>query len=96
MDFLFEEVDEETSKRWTNKDMWRVVASKLDGFDILKLSATSQWFWKTLMEQSVRKQAVLHKLQLVDAPATIDGVAFPWYMLYARNFGIVVVCSLNY
>lgn len=77
---------------WDVKDIWQVVASKLDGSDILKLAATSQWFWETSMDGTVWKRAILCRLGMVVAPETItDDVAFPWSTLYAINFGIFVV-----
>lgn len=74
------------------KEIWQEVASKLDGSDILKLSATSQWFWETLMEDIIWKRAILRKVRVLDAPKTTNhATAFPWFMLYAINFGILVV-----
>lgn len=64
--------------------MWTEIAKFLDGRSLVMLAATSHWFHRVIMEDSIWKYVCLRDLQV---PATCH-VSFKWIDLYASAFGM--------
>lgn len=64
-------------------DVWTEVAKFLDGRSLMMLAATSRWFYRLVMEDSIWKYVCLRDLQ-VPAP---QHTAFKWIKLYVSAFG---------
>ncbi|PON51349.1 F-box domain containing protein [Parasponia andersonii] len=69
---------------WFEKDLWTEIAKFLDGRSLVMLAATSQWFHRVIMEDSIWKYVCLRDLQVA---ATCHS-SFKWIDLYASAFGM--------
>ncbi|MCD7472896.1 hypothetical protein HAX54_014313 [Datura stramonium] len=64
------------------EDLWTEIAKFLDGKSLVMLAATSKWFHRIIMEESIWKHACLRDLQVPDP----GKVTFKWINLYATTF----------
>ncbi|KAG6575300.1 putative F-box protein, partial [Cucurbita argyrosperma subsp. sororia] len=71
-----------SSACWYDADVWTEVAKFLDGRSLMMLAATSRWFYRLVMEDSIWKYVCLRDLQ-VPAP---QHTAFKWIKLYVSAF----------
>ncbi|XP_038875515.1 probable F-box protein At3g61730 [Benincasa hispida] len=71
-----------SSSCWYDADVWTEVAKFLDGRSLMMLAATSRWFYRLVMEDSIWKYVCLRDLQ-VPAP---QHTAFKWIKLYVSAF----------
>ncbi|XP_019229833.1 PREDICTED: probable F-box protein At3g61730 [Nicotiana attenuata] len=67
---------------WYEEDLWTEIAKFLDGKSLVMLSATSKWFRRIIMEDSIWKYACLRDLQVPDP----GKASFKWINLYATAF----------
>ncbi|KAL4568940.1 hypothetical protein LXL04_024561 [Taraxacum kok-saghyz] len=65
------------------EDIWTEIAKYLERKSLVMLAATSKWFLRVVMDESVWKFACLRDLQVPDCAET----TFKWIKLYASAFG---------
>ncbi|KAF3526272.1 hypothetical protein F2Q69_00049694 [Brassica cretica] len=68
---------------WFEQDAWTYISRFLDGKSLVMLGATSKWFHKTVMEESIWRFACLRDLQ-VPRPFPVSS---SWNKIYASAFG---------
>ncbi|KAF2594324.1 hypothetical protein F2Q70_00044242 [Brassica cretica] len=69
---------------WFEQDAWTYISRFLDGKSLVMLGATSKWFHKTVMEESIWRFACLRDLQ-VPRPFPVSS---SWNKIYASTFAI--------
>ncbi|CAN6931228.1 unnamed protein product [Brassica oleracea] len=67
---------------WFEQDAWTYISRFLDGKSLVMLGATSKWFHKTVMEESIWRFACLRDLQ-VPRPFPVSS---SWNKIYASAF----------
>ncbi|KAL0866125.1 hypothetical protein Bca101_045243 [Brassica carinata] len=67
---------------WFEQDAWTYISRFLDGKSLVMLGATSKWFHKTVMEDSIWRFACLRDLQ-VPKPCPVSS---SWVKIYASAF----------
>ncbi|KAA8520741.1 hypothetical protein F0562_014987 [Nyssa sinensis] len=67
---------------WYDDDIWTEIAKYLDGKSLVMLGATSKWFHRIIMDDSIWKFACLRDLQVPEPRQ----VTFKWIELYASAF----------
>ncbi|GMN42922.1 hypothetical protein TIFTF001_012127 [Ficus carica] len=67
---------------WYEKDLWTEIAKFLDARSLVMLAATSHWFHRLIMEDSIWKHVCVRDLQ-VPAPCDVNS---KWIDLYASAF----------
>ncbi|KAJ0255645.1 hypothetical protein HA466_0103580 [Hirschfeldia incana] len=67
---------------WFEQDAWTYISRFLDGKSLVMLGATSKWFHKTVMEDSIWRFACVRDLQ-VPKPCPVSST---WIKLYASAF----------
>ncbi|KAG2325416.1 hypothetical protein Bca52824_008144 [Brassica carinata] len=71
-----------SSFSWFEQDAWTYISRFLDGKSLVMLGATSKWFHKTVMEDSIWRFACLRDLQ-VPKPFPVSS---SWIKIYASAF----------
>ncbi|XP_009104341.1 probable F-box protein At3g61730 [Brassica rapa] len=67
---------------WFEQDVWTYISRFLDGKSLVMLGATSKWFHKTVMEESIWRFACLRDLH-VPRPCPVSS---SWNKIYASAF----------